>query len=236
MKPIIGITCSKTEDNEQYVLHRAHVKAIEQFGGMPIMLPYIVDESIEEISERIDGLYLTGGGDLDPVYFQEEPHRKLGEVDPERDRFELILTQQLLLKNKPIFAVCRGSQLLNVALGGKMHQHIYSELKSDLQHIQTAPIDYPSHSVTISPNSKLFEMIETTYIRVNSNHHQANSTLGKHIIASAFAPDGVIEAIESTEHSFVIGVQWHPERLLDSSDEYARKMYTAFIAACTEHL
>lgn len=233
MQPVIGITVSTASNNDQYVVHQAHVQAIERAGGIPFLLPYVTNhEMMLKVAEMIDGLYLTGGGDIDPIFFDEEPEKKLGKVDPLRDQFEITLTKQLLLLNKPIFAVCRGSQIINVAAGGTLYQHIYSHIDSQLEHVQTAPIDCPYHYVSIESNSKLYDIIGKTKIRVNSNHHQANRKIGHGLLASAHANDLVVEAIESTIHSFVIGVQWHPEQLLTHSDEAAKKLYDAFIQAC----
>lgn len=233
MFPVIGITTNFAQNQEDYLLHQAHVKAIEQAGGIPLILPYLNDEAkIAKIIAHIDGLYLSGGADIDPIYYGEEPHGKLGRVVAERDQFELILTQKALEKNMPIFGVCRGAQVLNVACGGTMYQDIYACYKTDMQHVQTASMETPYHSIELVKDSKLFHIIGVKSIRVNSNHHQANRDLGKHIMISATAPDGVIEAIESTKHSFVLGVQWHPERLFIRGDEAAKKLFTAFITAC----
>lgn len=236
MYPIVGIVPMLDEEKGLYILNEDNVKAIENAGGTPLLIPYISDSrQILKIIELIDGLYLTGGDDIDPTLFGEEPHPRLGKITRTRDDFEIKMIQNTLKLNKPILAVCRGSQILNVALGGTMYQDIYEQIDSKLlQHSQKAVKHHPSHFINIERDSLLYKIVGSTSIKVNSRHHQANRKLGKGLIVSGKANDGIIEAIESTLHRFVLGVQWHPENMAVKGDVPSIKMYERFIEACKD--
>ncbi|MEC5425639.1 gamma-glutamyl-gamma-aminobutyrate hydrolase family protein [Virgibacillus sp. C22-A2] len=237
MKPVIGLTSSMEVDRSYYKVTNNNVKAISQAGGMPIVLPYLLkDEDIEQIAVQIDGLYATGGYDIDPTLFGEEPHPNLGTIIPERDTFEILLMKKLLEMGKPILGVCRGCQTLNIAAGGDMYQDIYAQVDGQLlQHRQKAPIDYGSHFVNVTQGSLLHQLTGSEKIRVNSLHHQANRRVPNSFQVGGKASDGVIEAVESNEHAFVLGVQWHPEGMVGSGDEASLKIYKGFIEACKEN-
>ncbi|WP_339229414.1 gamma-glutamyl-gamma-aminobutyrate hydrolase family protein [Oceanobacillus sp. FSL K6-2867] len=234
MKPIIGVTASMETDRAYYSTANRNVKAIIRTGGIPVILPYIIEEGdVAEIVNRLDGLYATGGGDIDPILFGEEPHPKLGLIIPERDRSEFNLIQKMLDKKKPILGVCRGSQILNIAAGGDMYQDIYSQIdKQLLQHSQEAPFDYGSHFVDVEKDSLLHKLTGEDKLRVNSYHHQANRMVTEEFQVSGTASDGVIEAIESKIHPFALGLQWHPEGMAEVNDEASLKIYAGFITAC----
>lgn len=231
MKPIIGVTVSMEVDQSYYMTKHDNIKAILKAGGIPIMLPYVTDEStLDRIAEQIDGLYATGGYDIDPMLFGEEPHPELGHVIPERDIFEIKLIKKILSIDKPILGVCRGSQTLNLAAGGDMYQDIYAQINTPLlQHAQKAPREHASHFIRVKENTLLHRITNASKIKVNSYHHQANRHVSEPFQISGTANDGVIEAIESKSHSFVLGVQWHPESM---KDEISMKMYETFIQAC----
>jgi putative glutamine amidotransferase len=230
MRPLIGITMSLEE--KRFTLTKYYTEAITQAGGVPLLIPHLSDERLlQQISEQLDGLLLSGGGDMDPNYFHEEPHIGLGSVDPLRDRTEVQLVQLFIQQKKPIFAICRGCQVLNVALGGDLYQDLYSQKENIIQHQQKAPQSYATHFIEIKQPSLLAEILGDQMIRVNSFHHQAVRKLGKDLIISAYSNDGVIEAIESTVAPFILGVQWHPE-CMTSTDFYAKKLFSAFIEAC----
>lgn len=234
-KPIIGVTQSVTSDERFYQVSRNNLLAIEQAGGIPLALSYLTDSRmLRQVADFIDGLYLTGGDDIDPIHFEEEPHPKLGSYFPERDLFELELTKVMLGKNKPILGVCKGAQILNIAAGGDMYQDIFSQIEEPLiQHSQLSPNYIGSHGVSVKRDSLLYRVVESEKIRVNSFHHQANRRVGKGFIVSGRSGDGVIEVIESVLHRFALGVQWHPEMLaVGGGDEASRKVFAAFIEAC----
>jgi len=220
-------------DRYQYTVANRNVKAIQRAGGIPVLLPYFLqEEEIVEITERIDGLYATGGGDIDPILFGEEPHPKLGTIIPERDQSECLLVQKMLELKKPILGVCRGSQILNIAAGGDMYQDIYSQIDEELlQHDQKAPFDYGSHFVNVTEGSLLHRLTGVRKLRVNSFHHQSNRDVPAGFVVSGKANDGVVEAIESMDHPFVLGVQWHPEGMILANDHASTKIYQGFVEA-----
>ncbi|PAV28023.1 gamma-glutamyl-gamma-aminobutyrate hydrolase [Virgibacillus profundi] len=232
MKPLIGVTSSMEMDQSHYAVTNRNIKAISRVGGIPLMLPYLL-EDIDQIANEIDGLYLTGGYDIDPILFGEEPHPKLGTIIPERDQFEFSLIKKLLEMGKPILGVCRGCQILNIVAGGDMYQDIYAQIDRELlQHTQKAPLKHGSHFVNVLKGSLLHQLTGLEKFRINSWHHQANRSVPDTFQISGEASDGVIEAIESKAHPFVLGLQWHPEGM---DDEGSLKIYQGFMAACLEY-
>lgn len=234
MKPIIGITSSMEIDESYYMVDSNNIKAITQAGGLPVILPYLpVEKAIEQIANTIDGLYATGGYDIDPTLFGEEPHPNLGTIIPARDAFEIALMKRLLARGKPVLGVCRGCQILNIAVGGDMYQDIYAQISQPLlQHSQKAPNDHASHFIDIVKGSILHRLTGAEKIRVNSRHHQANRHVPGPFQVSGKASDGIIEAIESKEHRFALGLQWHPENLAVSKDKHAQQIFQGFIDSC----
>ncbi len=221
-------------EGKDYLVSIDNAHAVLQAGGIPVMLPYIEDDKdIEELAESIDGLYLTGGDDIDPTLFGEEPLPNLGIIIPSRDAFELKLIRKFLSLDKPILAVCRGCQILNIAVGGDMYQDINSQFKEDiLQHQQRAPKPHGSHYIDVPEGTLLHRLSGSKRFKVNSRHHQANRNVPAPFKVSGVASDGVIEAIESNVHSFVLGVQWHPENMVFGGDETSLKIYVKFVEAC----
>lgn len=234
MKPLIGISSSMEVDEEKSAVGTDNLNAIHRAGGLPVILANLEsDEDITRYAEMIDGFYLIGGYDIDPTLFGEEPHPNLGAITPKRDWFETALIKKLLEMNKPVLAVCRGTQILNIAAGGDMYQDIYSQIdKQLLQHSQNAPKGHGSHFVNVPSDSLLNRLTGLERLRVNSRHHQANREVPNSFMVSGTASDGVIEAIESREHDFVLGLQWHPENMAAIGDEPSLKIYEGFIKAC----
>lgn len=233
MRPLIGITSSTEIDSSSFTISSDNVNAIKEAGGLPVVLPHIIGDEIDAYAEEIDGLYLTGGYDIDPLLFDEEPHRDLGKITPQRDIFEIRLIAKILELGKPILGVCRGCQILNVAFGGKMYQDIYAQLDDELiQHAQKAPTAHGSHDVEVLTGSLLHRLTNQDRLRVNSRHHQANRSVPKMLQISARANDGIVEAIESKAHPFVLGVQWHPENMAMEHDQPSLKIFRGFIGAC----
>lgn len=237
MQPIIGIVPSMSSDEKSYNLHSDNVEAVKKAGGLSLIIPFTEDEKQrKQTLQLIDGLYLTGGVDVEPKWYDEEPHPKLGKVDPGRDQFEIALVKEALALNIPFFGVCRGSQALNVALGGNMFQDIYAQNDRELlQHQQKSMAAYTSHTVQVESETLLYQLTGKTRLHVNSRHHQANRYLGENLQVSATAGDGIIEAIEGTTDTFVLGVQWHPESLLSKDDEDSLKIYEGFIEASRQY-
>src|SRR5699024_2605137 len=171
MKPVIGITVSTEIDSVNYTTHKDHVRAVLQCGGIPFLIPYMTEEEdVRQIVEKVDGLYSTGGYDIDPTLFGEEPHPGLGTIIPVRDSFEIELMKRLLELGKPILAVCRGCQILNIVAGGDMYQDIYGQIQDRdlLQHQQKAPKEHGSHFVHVTKGSLLHQLTGMDVLRVNS--------------------------------------------------------------------
>ncbi|MGB3101740.1 MAG: gamma-glutamyl-gamma-aminobutyrate hydrolase family protein, partial [Psychrobacillus psychrotolerans] len=201
MKIIIGVSSNLKEDLLSVPM--SNIRAITQFGGVPIVLPNLVIDEITEIANTINGLLLTGGGDIDPTLFGEEPLPGLGNIVPERDLFEVALVKRMLELNKPILGICRGAQIMSIAMGGDMYQDIYSQKNGPLlQHDQQAPNWHGSHFVEVTEGSLLRKIVGMDKFKVNSYHHQALRNMPEGFIVSGVASDGVIEAFESTKHPF----------------------------------
>ncbi len=234
--PIIGITTSVNEDESVLQMNRSYPAAIAQAGGLPVLLPLTGSgAAIGYYAAMCDGLLLSGGDDIDPSAYGEAQSWRCGTVNPPRDAFELALCREFLRLRKPILAICRGIQLLNVALGGTLYQDLQSELPDSLAHQQKQLPRYTSHPATIAEGSLLSGICGTEAIAVNSHHHQAVAIPGHGLTITATAPDGVIEAIELPGHPFCLGVQWHPERLWDQPDtKIHARLFTAFVEACAQ--
>ncbi|MEO4053310.1 gamma-glutamyl-gamma-aminobutyrate hydrolase family protein [Solibacillus sp. CAU 1738] len=229
MKPIIGLTMH-TGDNKLEI-NNTYINSVELAGGIPLCIPHIAGNDIEPILNRIDGLILIGGHDVDPILFGQEPHRKLGAFHTHRDTSDLDLFHAAFKKNMPILAICRGHQVLNVAFGGTLIQDIDSQWEQPIAHIQSSIRHEVTHSVNIT-GEKLLSIFGSSSIRTNSFHHQAIDQLGEGLISAGLASDGINEAIEHPEHPFCIGVQWHPEALAPAGDTHSIKLFEAFIKAC----
>jgi len=229
MKPIIGITTSH-EGERKLQLNTNYAAAVIRAGGIPLLLPMGIEEDFEQVTDMLDGLLLTGGGDIDPILFNEEPHQKLGEVSPTRDAFEIGIAKAVLAADKPILGICKGLQIINVALGGTLIQDIYSQCETPpLLHSQKAPRKHPTHFVQVEKDSILSSISESAQISVNSFHHQAVKDVPSPLKITGTASDGIIEAVESTDHQFVLGVQWHPEALAEGSDAISLRIFQTFI-------
>jgi putative glutamine amidotransferase len=230
--PVIGITCSWDAPRNAYLSPKDYAAAVAGGGGRPILLPHleVLNSHAKDPLESIDGLLLSGGTDLDPAAFGEEPRYPLKTIDPTRDAFELALCRAALEAGVPIFGICRGIQVLNLAAGGTVYQDLAGQVDGALRHEQDAPRWHPTHAVSIEEGTRLHAILQETACRVNSFHHQAVRDVARGFAVSARATDGVIEAIESVHAPFALGVQWHPEnthRTLDTS----KRLFAAFVAA-----
>jgi putative glutamine amidotransferase len=230
MRALIGLTMSLQEERVQ-TLSREYSDAVRCAGGIPVAIPYCDDpEVVTEMAQRLDGVVLTGGGDIDPSLFGEEPLPGLGEIVPERDRMETALVRLLLERDKPILAVCRGCQVLNIAVGGDMYQELYTQREDLLQHRQRSPRHHATHAIHLVTGTLLHRLAQENTVRVNSFHHQAVRRVPPPLRVAARTTDGVIEAIESARHRFVVGVQWHPECMAER-DAFSRRLFQALVEA-----
>jgi putative glutamine amidotransferase len=220
-KPIIGISgayINHNKNSEGVYVHHDYHRSVAANGGIPIILPFINPDMSLETLPICDGIILSGGEDVDPEFFKQDPHPHLGQVILERDLVELAIVEYAKKNNIPLLAICRGIQILNVALGGSLIQDIPSQVKDSIQHTQKIDRCRDSHWVTISKDSKLFKIIGSEHIRVNSLHHQAIDTVASDLRIVAKSSDGIIEAVEYINPAtFMIGVQWHPESMARTS-------------------
>jgi putative glutamine amidotransferase len=227
--PVIGVTrCSRLDD---------YVASVEQSGARARVLE--VSESPRAVLQTIDGVLLTGGGDVDPVFYGADRHPTVQDAEPGRDEFEIDLAKRALEADLPVLAICRGSQVLNVAAGGTLVQDIPSAVTTGLAHSVKEPKDSLAHDIRITNDSRLHAALGSAVdrscaCRVNSRHHQSVGQLGTRLVASATAPDGVIEGIEAPDARFCVGVQWHPENFWRTGE--FRPLFDAFIGAARERL
>ena len=228
-KPVIGLTGNYGE--LACKLNEGYYKSIWRAGGVPVIIPPIADTDVLiNTLEHIDGLLLTGGADFNPLYAGEEPSPRLGGINAERDLPELLITQLAYNRQIPMLGICRGIQTLAMALGGKVQQDI-SDV-AQIRHSQDADRSEPTHSVTIEPDSTLFNIYNKEKLFVNSFHHQAVCDPGERFRVTARSADGIIEAIESREYKSIIGVQWHPECM---SAEDGAPIFTWFVQQAADY-
>lgn len=232
--PLIGVSTSITvgTNPERAYVNSAYLHAVQQAGGVPVALPpQLSSASMRQLAGDLHGLLLTGGGDMDPALFGEAPHATLYDVAPSRDTLETSVLHVALDRGLPVLAVCRGLQVLNVALGGSLHQDVGTDPGTQTPHSQKEPRDQPTHKVKLTPGCRLAATLGTDELEVNSMHHQAVKRLGRGLTAVAWAPDQIVEGAEIDDASrFVLGVQWHPEELVGHS-EPARRLFAALVAA-----
>ena len=229
MKPIIGLTMYDID--KKLDINNAYLTSIEQAGGIPICIPNATEENVEALLKIVDGLLLIGGADIDPILFGEEPHRNLGSVVRKRDDSDIVLMNAALKKQMPILGVCRGQQVMNVALGGTIIQDIPTQVENTLLHKQTSKRGELAHSVDVT-TPKFKEIFGEESFRVNTFHHQSIGKVGEGLVVSAVAKDGIIEGIEHESHPYCVAVQWHPEELAPIGDVYAQRLFKSFVDAC----
>lgn len=232
MAHIIGILAEVDSDFNTRV-QPPYIKAIELAGGLPVLLPYVSDEeTIESFISICDGFFFTGGADVDPKRYGEQPKSTCGDIQYNRDTLEFKVFEKVINTSKPILAICRGAQLVNVALGGTLYQDIPTEIDTSISHRQTEPKFSPSHDVSVIENTPLYTLVGVERIKGNSFHHQSIKTLGKGLEIMALASDGVVEAAYLSGERYLRAYQWHPERLC-ASDKHNRLIFDDFIKACT---
>ncbi len=220
------------DEKESLWMLPGYLDGIHQAGGIPIIFPLTKEEKeLKTIADRCDGFLFTGGHDVDPRIYHEEPLEGLGDTCSARDEMEMIILQEALNADKPVFGICRGIQFINAALGGTLYQDLPLQHPSDIEHHQDPPYDVPVHKVTVAENSPLYHLLGKEQLAVNSYHHQAVRELSPQLKVMATSTDGLTEAVYMPGKRFVWAVQWHPE-FSHRVDEDSRKMFTAFISAC----
>ncbi|MBN2627551.1 MAG: gamma-glutamyl-gamma-aminobutyrate hydrolase family protein [Spirochaetales bacterium] len=234
-KPLIGIT-SYTYRDKMGLYSRVfadYSRSVIEAGGIPFILPLVSDPSLAgEYLDRIDGLLLSGGEDITPLHYGESPHEQVRCVNPARDLWELVLTGEALSRDMPLFGICRGHQMLNVACGGSLYQHVNGQKVTDRAHMMdNTEMHHLIHRVTLEEGTLLADCFDDREIMVNTFHNQAVKESGKGLVVTARSEDGIIEGQEMPGRSYVMSVQWHPEALTERHPSF-RKLFSNFVEAC----
>lgn len=242
-KPVIGITPSPMDDTQdhgsfhRYAIANTYTEAVEAAGGIPIVIPP-QSGNIDQLLDIVDGLLLSGGGDINPErYGDDEVHEKTYGVHEGRDALEIELARKAIERDIPTLCICRGIQILNVALGGTLYQDVAGQFSPDLTHRQHdlgIPKDQPGHSVTVAKDSLLADTYGTETVQVNSFHHQSLRDVAQELIVNATAPDGTIEGVEHPNKTWILGVQWHPEMMFQTHNEHL-KPFTMLVENSAKH-
>lgn len=238
MQPLIGISCdldpgtgreAKVPGRKLHLLYDHYVQAIAASGGIPLLLPTLAGhESPVAYAEILHGLLIPGSpADVDPALYGEEPHPRVGPINLGRTAFEIRMVLLARQRHLPVFGICGGAQVLNVALGGSLYQDIPSQVAKAYKHTGASE---RAHTVDIVPGTRLSAILGLREMRVNSLHHQAVKAPGQGLTVSASSRDGVVEAVEVSDAAFVLGVQWHPEQLF-ADDDASRQLFSAFVQA-----
>ncbi|MCW3019573.1 MAG: peptidase [Solirubrobacterales bacterium] len=232
--PLIGVTTSELRlggevrherhgepPRVEMALGMSYLRAVERAGGLPVVLPPLDLERIAPLLDRLSGVLLSGGPDLDPGTYGQAAHSELGPTEPQLDAFEVQLAREADARGLPILGICRGAQALNVARGGTLHQHLPDTTDGTVAHRQHEPGTVATHMVRLAARSSLAQVLGARRVAVNSFHHQGVARLGRGLHASAWAQDGVIEGIEGRGKTLLLGVQWHAETLVDDLAQLA---------------
>ena len=242
-RPLIGVTTQTLQAIDgipeglphSVVMNQRYYQAVAAAGAAPVLVPIIDDlDTLRAIYDRVDGVMIPGGVDIDPSQFGEEPHARLGRIDPARDRVEIQLVKWAATEGKPVLGLCRGLQVINVALGGTLYQDLDAEYPNAIKHDYYPTFGFArnhlAHDVTLARGSRLRHALESDRIRVNSMHHQGIKVLATGLAPTATAPDGLIEAAELPNGTFMLGVQWHPE-VFETSDPHTAPLFRDFVGA-----
>jgi len=234
MPPLIGVTCS-TEAKDADAppadrLAHTYTRAVLMAGGLPVLIPNVAETPIGDLLGRLDGLLLTGGRDVAPAHYGQLDVHPSVELDTLRDAVELPLIREAFERDVPILAICRGIQALNVALGGTLFQDLPSQRPGFVSHRQTAPRHEATHQLVLEPGSLAARALNVTQLRVNSFHHQGVEYVAPPLKATGYAEDGLIEAVEAEGRRFVLGVQYHPEEMVNVC-ESSRRLFRTFVTA-----
>ncbi len=223
-----------------WVMSQRYITTLTSAGALPWMIPLVPDDdALRGIYESLDAVFLPGGADIDPISYGTEPHPMCDKTDRERDRVELALARWAIADGKPVLGVCRGMQLVNIAAGGTLYQDLATQYANGIKH-DYLPFggrgharDFLAHEIRIVDDSRLDRLFGTGTIKVNSMHHQGVRDIGAGLVATAYAPDGLVEALEGTGAAYLLAVQWHPEALTEK-DEATRRLFAGFVEAAGE--
>jgi len=244
-RPVIGIATQTLEAIPgqvplAWVMGQKYVRVLTSVGAVPWIIPLLPDDeaTLRLIYEKTDGIFLTGGVDMEPSTYGETRHELCGKTDPARDATELTLLRWAMADRKPVLGVCRGIQVINVAAGGTLYQDLTAQRPEGIKHDYFPPAEgctrnSLTHKVRVERNSRLGRIIASDEASVNSMHHQGIKALAPGLMPTAFAPDGLIEGVEGANGQFLLGVQWHPEELAES-DPLMRRLFSTFVAAVTD--
>src|SRR5262245_34913701 len=227
-RPLIGITSYGRDENNRFSLRAEYIEAIRRAGGLPILLPP-GEPHWQELFQKLDGLLLAGGGDIDPALYGGAHHPAIYMVDPERDQVELALAKNAVTAKLPTLGICRGSQVINVALGGTLIEHV-PDLVGDTVPHRLVPGQYARHPVTVVSNSRLSAILGQTETVAASSHHQAIRLRAPSLEVVATAADRIIEGVEMRDHPWLVAVQWHPE-ITAANDPAQQRLFDAFVKA-----
>lgn len=230
-KPVIGIVPLWDETKNSLWMLPGYLQGIKDAGGIGIILPLTTEETtISQLAGQLDGVLFTGGHDVAPVLYHSTPIPECGTPCPMRDEMESLLFAEIMRLDKPCFGICRGIQIFNVLLGGTLYQDLPSQLPSNVQHQQSPPYSQPVHEITIVPNTPLHALLDVPATEVNSYHHQAICQLAPPLVAMAYAPDGLVEAVYHPNKHFCWAVQWHPEYMHTHTSHL---LFKTFVTSCT---
>lgn len=241
-RPIIGIPTQtlqslggvSAEIPPSWVMSQRYIVTLTNAGAVSWLIPLIDDETLRAIYESLDGVFLPGGADVDPVSYGRDPHALCDKTDRERDRVELALARWAIEDRKPVLGVCRGMQIINLAAGGTLYQDLAEQMAGSIKHDyfpfggSNLRRDYLAHEVDVVPDSRLAHVFGGGALKVNSMHHQGVREIGNGLVVTATAPDGLVEGVEGADEGYVVGVQWHPEALTDTQDD-AKRLFAEFV-------
>lgn len=245
-RPLIGI-CTQTQEPiagqtpVAWIMGQTYIRVLTSCGAVPWLIPLVADDeaTMAEIYDRLDGVFLTGGVDVDPSYYGEQKHELCGRTDMPRDDTEIWLVRRAKAEGKPVLGVCRGFQVMNVACGGSLFQDVSEQHPNAIKHDyfpgqkNQYARSYLAHEAQVDSNTTLHDLLRHAQVPINSMHHQGIKQLAPGLRATAYASDGLIEAIETNNGGFYLGVQWHPEELA-ATDAGMRRLFEEFIAASTK--
>jgi len=244
-RPLIGITCRRMDDKLEAWQSRRQgaimpmIEAVVRGGGSPLLLPILDDTAvIRDLYERTDGLILVGGGDMDPQFYGQELEDGCHHPDIVEDKEELTLASWAVLDHKPLFGICRGMQVINIALGGTLHQDITTTLVTSINHNESEDMkdrQHLVHELRVEPNARLAKILGTTSLKVNSFHHQALDTVASDLNVVGVAPDGVIEAVEGVTDQYIVGMQSHPEMAAEADPRW-QALFDSFVEASAQYV